>query len=536
MAKTKAQTPELTGDGYLHRRSDNFGKLPVELMHNKSISDGAKVQYAHMHWRYGSTCKNFEGRASMADMLGVSEATITHRANELEQNDWVIVVPQYNRKGRTTNFYHIFELQSDCREWRKDHNISKPALPAKAKSVKRRNGIGGKPSHKGEETQVHSPSTSTQVHTPPHEVNELEFTTLIQTHEFIQTHDSAQPPSADASGVASFADATPDAPSDPNGTHGRADESRHEEPIVQESIAEPNPHSAPPLPTKRLAPAVPADVLRHLPPTHKVVYSKPDAVILQHVARRGNTWEQGQTLCGITLPSKAYTPEPPEGSAMGVCGLCGDAFAEVAWVEAPLPTAPAGLRHIFTTVKPLTAHFVADTNYPRETLCGVTTMGLANLNRAYAQGYSLCPACQQAADKRTAAKAAKIKPPRKAQPYDVLIDAVATHLFGAKDRASINAVGGRAGKIIHGDKNGVQCIGLIAYECQRQNRERDELDYNQLADDVGLFLKWLRHGYPDIKEVKDCMKVLDYWQKFRNTMKASTGDGKRYNWEKGTWE
>lgn len=185
----------------------------------------------------------------------------------------------------------------------------------------------------------------------------------------------------------------------------------------------------------------------------------------------------------------------------------------------PLPPPPAGLEWYMTAGDNYLLHAAAPTPSGKQIkpVCGApgnyATRVTANTVIGNRQP---CQACQR----KAAAKAAPgpgAKAPRKAQPYDGLIDAVATQLFGATDRASINAVGGRVAKIVHGAKNGETCIGLIAYECERQGRERNELDYNQLADDVEVFWGWMRREHPDIKEVKDCMKVLDYWQKWRNT-------------------
>lgn len=164
----------MADQGYLHQRSDRFGKVPAEVMHDLALTDGAVRLYAHMHWRYGSNCDNHEGRSSMADYLGVSPTTISHRVAELVRADWVVVVPNYNDEGRTTNIYHVFELQSDCRQWRVDNECPKPEAKPK-KTRKTRQGKGGKPAHKvSKKTQVHAPI-----------VSEPEFTTLVN----LSSHD-----------------------------------------------------------------------------------------------------------------------------------------------------------------------------------------------------------------------------------------------------------------------------------------------------------------------------------------------------------
>jgi len=136
----------MSDKGYLHHRSNNFGKVPYDLMIDTSITAGAVRLYAYMHWRYGSNCKNFEGRASMSDAIGVSTRTITKYAQELEQADWITIIPRKNKQGSATNFYHVFELQSDCVAWRSSTQRAKPLRIIEGR--KGRAGIGGKPDHK----------------------------------------------------------------------------------------------------------------------------------------------------------------------------------------------------------------------------------------------------------------------------------------------------------------------------------------------------------------------------------------------------
>lgn len=142
----------MTDAGKLHRETPKFGKSPVDMLLDQSISDGAARQYAYMHWRYGANKQNFEGRESIAEAMGVSERTITKRNAELEQADWIIVLRQYDPKTRKTrNFYHVFEIQADCAAYRKEHSYEKPeAKPEQERKL--RTGKGGKPTHKGDDT------------------------------------------------------------------------------------------------------------------------------------------------------------------------------------------------------------------------------------------------------------------------------------------------------------------------------------------------------------------------------------------------
>lgn len=101
---------------------------------------------------------------------------------------------------------------------------------------------------------------------------------------------------------------------------------------------------------------------------------------------------------------------------------------------------------------------------------------------------------------------------------DLLFDAIATHVLGAKDNAAISAVGWRVGQILYGDKRTNRCKGLLAYECERQGKT--EIDPHALADDVPLFWKDFKQNHPDL-ELKDCAKVMEYWVKWRGKVAAT---------------
>jgi hypothetical protein len=138
--------------GILHRRSENFGKSPAPLIHDLTITDGAARLYAHMHWRYGSNRDNHERVSKMAQYMGVSEATICKRIQELEAKDWVVTIERdFNLKtGKyQTPYYHVFELQEDCKAFReqyqpKDGERIAPK-PEGARDRKSRKGVGGNP-------------------------------------------------------------------------------------------------------------------------------------------------------------------------------------------------------------------------------------------------------------------------------------------------------------------------------------------------------------------------------------------------------
>lgn len=134
--------------GQLHSR-DTFGKVPEELIHDLSVTHGAARLYAHMHWRYGVNKKNFEGQRSMGDFLGVSRTTIQNWIDELAARDWLMVVYRGRNKKTgnfTTPYYHVFESQIDCRDFRDSYQPAdkETVAPKPApKERKLRKGKGG---------------------------------------------------------------------------------------------------------------------------------------------------------------------------------------------------------------------------------------------------------------------------------------------------------------------------------------------------------------------------------------------------------
>lgn len=131
---------------------------------------------------------------------------------------------------------------------------------------------------------------------------------------------------------------------------------------------------------------------------------------------------------------------------------------------------------------------------------------------------SPCKACMLAASEQNPSKG-KRRAERKPLEWDVLTDAICTHLLGAKDRAGINACAWRAGKIMHGDKSRPDIVGLREYEYERQRVA--SLDYEALAKDVPVFMAWYRKRCPGC-DLKDAGKFMDYWQEWRGQSDGQT--------------
>lgn len=111
----------MSDSGVLHTRSKTYGKMPAALMHDLTITDGAKITYSHMHWRFSQSGQNFESQSSVAKYLGVSEAAISKRIKELESKDWLVVIEREKdpkSKKHLPPIYHVFEHQGQCRQFR----------------------------------------------------------------------------------------------------------------------------------------------------------------------------------------------------------------------------------------------------------------------------------------------------------------------------------------------------------------------------------------------------------------------------------
>ncbi len=147
--------------GELHRTQPKYGKGPIDLVLDPSVSDGAVRQYIYMHWRYGKNKQNFEGRESIAEALHISERTVTNHCAELESAGYLVITRKSTGK-MTRNFYDLFETREECSAWRKVNNIlCKPRETKKPKTPRKlRSGVGGQPTH-AEKSVIDLNSSST---------------------------------------------------------------------------------------------------------------------------------------------------------------------------------------------------------------------------------------------------------------------------------------------------------------------------------------------------------------------------------------
>lgn len=129
------------------------------------------------------------------------------------------------------------------------------------------------------------------------------------------------------------------------------------------------------------------------------------------------------------------------------------------------------------------------------------------------EGWPKADAANKAAKPEPTPKADK---PHMAQASAPVFDEMVVGLSKAKKITpeARGVWGGRVGQILHGDKRDPDCTGLIAYECIRQGKAINELDYAALARQVKLFWDSFRKNHPDI-DLAGCQKVLEWWDKFR---------------------
>jgi len=121
---------------------DTWAKAPAPLIHSNKISDGAFRLFTHIHWRAGEsgglTGWFTEALKTTAETLGVALNTVRNRINELENNNWVVVVTRANKTGRGNLSHKIrpFTKQSNCEAFRINYTpLEGEAVRAKTRIV-----------------------------------------------------------------------------------------------------------------------------------------------------------------------------------------------------------------------------------------------------------------------------------------------------------------------------------------------------------------------------------------------------------------
>jgi DNA-binding MarR family transcriptional regulator len=83
-----------------------FAQVPIWLLCNHDISDGAKVLFAYLKYRQGTDAACWPSKETMARDLGISKDTVTRRIRELDDATYI---KRHIRAGTTT----LYELVAD---------------------------------------------------------------------------------------------------------------------------------------------------------------------------------------------------------------------------------------------------------------------------------------------------------------------------------------------------------------------------------------------------------------------------------------
>lgn len=182
-------------------------------------------------------------------------------------------------------------------------------------------------------------------------------------------------------------------------------------------------------------------------------------------------------------------------------------------VTPPKPTIepPAGFKLVTGTASTDLVHLRReDQTLKCQPLCKTKVTNRLNPFPEMLRTRTRCEDCWKIA---TAPKPEKKPRERKPQPWDDLANEIGRVFFGAKDPAGVSAVYGRIAPILHGSAK-TECIGILQYECERQHKLRDELDFAELKTFVVKVWAFYQSKNPGM-QLKGCDKVLDNWQACR---------------------
>ena len=85
----------------LIKKGWNFAQVPVWVLCDTRLDDGAKILFAYLDWRQGESDGSWPSVARMAADLGVSEDTIQRRLRSLEKHGYL----QTEQRAGRSSFY-----------------------------------------------------------------------------------------------------------------------------------------------------------------------------------------------------------------------------------------------------------------------------------------------------------------------------------------------------------------------------------------------------------------------------------------------
>ena len=95
--------------GNTSRTGWHFAQVPIWMICDDEISDGAKALFAYLQWRQGRDAACWPAISTMAHDMHVSSTTIKRRLHELVEHGYVI---KTQRTGKTTLYKTLNEYYS----------------------------------------------------------------------------------------------------------------------------------------------------------------------------------------------------------------------------------------------------------------------------------------------------------------------------------------------------------------------------------------------------------------------------------------
>jgi DNA-binding transcriptional ArsR family regulator len=96
-----------------------FSQVPIWLLCNHDISDGAKVLFAYLKYRQGTDAACWPSRETIASDIGIAQSTVTRRLKELEDAGYI---KRHFRDGTSTLYEMIADPPGEQERWAKMMN------------------------------------------------------------------------------------------------------------------------------------------------------------------------------------------------------------------------------------------------------------------------------------------------------------------------------------------------------------------------------------------------------------------------------
>ena len=100
-----------------------FVQLPIWILCDDRLSDGAKILLAYLRWRQGKDMGCWPSRAKIAKDLHISKKTVSNRLRELEKCAYVITI---YREGASSIYVTNANPNSEDKKYTPDDKTQNP--------------------------------------------------------------------------------------------------------------------------------------------------------------------------------------------------------------------------------------------------------------------------------------------------------------------------------------------------------------------------------------------------------------------------